>query len=318
MRLPLYLSLLLLFSVLMTLPSPAVWAETVVASETPGTGIGDLWRDLDAAGDGSHSVGETDTSGESWRQVQNRLLASWGGWLMAGVLLLIAAFYAIRGPISMPRGDDTTKVQRYSPYQRITHWFVTILFLLLTVSGLILLYGENLLQPLFGVGGYAAMASGAKAAHILFGPLFLLGLLLMIVSYFRDNLPRRADIDWFASGGGYFGRHASAHLFNGGEKAWFWLLSFCGLGLSVSGLLLTFTFVNLGQLAVEFMHFIHVAFGFVLIAAALGHTYLATVGIEGALQGMVHGSVERRWAAQHHDLWLEEIESAATETEDKP
>ncbi len=317
MRLPLYLILLLLFPILITFPSTSVWAQVAAPSEMENSGIGDLWPALDRVDINGGPSLAMDTDTETWRQAQNQSLATWGGWLMAGMLLMIAALYAIRGPITLPGGDDTTMVERYSPYQRITHWFVTILFLLLAASGLILLYGNEFLRPLFGVDGYAAMASGARAAHILFGPLFVFGLLLMIPAYLRNNLPNKADLDWFAAGGGYFGKHASARLFNGGQKAWFWLLCLAGLGLSVSGLMLTFTFLNLGQSTIETAHFIHVAFGFVLIAAALGHTYLATIGTEGALRGMLHGSVETRWAASHHDRWLEEVESARAQQKEQ-
>ena len=39
----------------------------------------------------------------------------------------------------------------------------------------------------------------------------------------------------------------------------------------------------------------------------LGHIYMATLGTEGALEGMIHGRVDARWAQQHHDLWYREL-----------
>ncbi len=276
------LSLILLFAVLITLWSLPVYADAAPPNDGRETG------------------------------------SLFGAWLIGAVVLLIAAFYAIRGPIVLPRATDNETVARFNPYQRIVHWFIVFLFLLLSVTGLILMYGKGLLEPLFGVDGFATMASAAQAAHSLFGPLFLLGLLLLIPVYVSDNLPRWADLDWFAAAGGYFSKPASAHRFNAGEKIWFWLVCIFGLGLSISGLMLEFTATGLNQSTLELAHVIHAIFAIVLIAVAFGHIYLATVGTEGTLRGMLHGSVERRWAAKHHDLWLREIESDADESEDKP
>jgi formate dehydrogenase subunit gamma len=37
------------------------------------------------------------------------------------------------------------------------------------------------------------------------------------------------------------------------------------------------------------------------------HIYLATIGSEGALEGMLHGYVDERYAMNHHPLWWDEI-----------
>ncbi len=284
MRLASSFSLLVLSPVLIAFSTQSIGAETTLAPETQTVG---------AAG-------------------------PWGGWLLGAVILMIATFYAIRGPISLPKETNEQMVQRFSPYQRIVHWFVVFLFLLLSLSGFILLYGEALLEPLFGVDGYAAMASAASAAHELFGPLFLFGLLLLIPVYIRDNLPDKADLNWLAAAGGYFRKRASAHRFNAGEKIWFWLVCLCGLTLSISGLMLVFTSIDFQQSTIELAHAVHGAVAVFMVAVALGHVYLATIGSEGTLHGMLHGSVERRWAAKHHDLWLRELESEAEDPEDKP
>jgi formate dehydrogenase subunit gamma len=34
--------------------------------------------------------------------------------------------------------------------------------------------------------------------------------------------------------------------------------------------------------------------------------YLATIGMEGALESMTTGRVDTNWAKAHHDLWYEE------------
>ena len=44
------------------------------------------------------------------------------------------------------------------------------------------------------------------------------------------------------------------------------------------------------------------------IAASLGHIYIGSVGMEGALEAMTTGDVDANWAKEHHDLWFEEME----------
>ena len=44
------------------------------------------------------------------------------------------------------------------------------------------------------------------------------------------------------------------------------------------------------------------------------HLYLATVGVEGALESMIDGHVDANWARQHHDLWYEKVKAQAGES----
>ena len=47
--------------------------------------------------------------------------------------------------------------------------------------------------------------------------------------------------------------------------------------------------------------------GLFLIAVALGHMYIGSIGTEGVLEGMVSGEVDEGFAKQHHSLWYEEV-----------
>ncbi len=296
--------------------------DTAAIARPPGHTSADFWRSLKEGATGVSSVRGVESGvamnrhGQEWRQARNRLLAPWGAWLLGGVLLTLAGFYAFRGPVRLEGEDDGTTIPRFSINHRIAHWFTASLFLLLAVTGLVLLYGRGALEPLFGARGFAAIASGAKEAHNLFGPIFLFALVLLISGYARDNLPQRGDLGWLAAGGGLFGRHASAWRFNLGEKAWFWLVCVLGLGLSLSGLVLDFAVFGWDRTTLELAHFLHVAAALILVAVSFGHVYLGTVGVEGTLRGMLGGAVERRWAALHHDLWLRQTESPAAVDDD--
>jgi formate dehydrogenase subunit gamma len=50
-----------------------------------------------------------------------------------------------------------------------------------------------------------------------------------------------------------------------------------------------------------------------LIVFTFGHIYIATIGTEGALEGMKTGYVDVAWAQQHHDLWLEQVRKQAVD-----
>ena len=190
------------------------------------------------------------------------------------------------------------------------HWITASLFILLAITGLSLLYGRTVLIPLFGHQGFSTYAEISKWIHNILGPVFMVGLLSMIVSWFSQNFLTKIDIQWFKEFGGMIGdKHPSAEKMNGGEKLWFWSLATIGIALCVSGLILDFP--NFGQQreVLQLSHLIHLLSAFVLISFAFGHIYIGTIGTEGALEGMVTGQVDTAWAKQHHDLWLKELQN---------
>ena len=62
----------------------------------------------------------------------------------------------------------------------------------------------------------------------------------------------------------------------------------------------------------QYANLIHGGAAILFIAFGLGHIYLGTIGMEGALEGMTKGTVDENWAREHHDLWYEEHVGAAT------
>ncbi len=243
-------------------------------------------------------------NGINWSEYRNKILAPYGSYLMGVALVLIAAFYILRGKIRMEKGLSGELVQRFSVYQRIIHWFAAILFWLLAFSGPVLLYGRYVLIPLLGARGFAITAAACKEVHNLFGPIFLLALVLMIVTFVRDNLFQKGDIAWLKNGGGMFGSRASASRFNLGEKIWFWLVCILGISISTSGLALDFSIIGLDRTAMDLAHVIHSATAIIFVAISFGHIYLGTVGTQGTLQGITGGSVDANWVQLHHDRWI--------------
>ena len=44
-----------------------------------------------------------------------------------------------------------------------------------------------------------------------------------------------------------------------------------------------------------------------MIALIIGHIYIGTVGMQGAIDAMWSGQVDRNWAKEHHIIWYERL-----------
>ncbi|MEN8259331.1 MAG: formate dehydrogenase subunit gamma [Pseudomonadota bacterium] len=284
----------------------------------------ELWRQVREGVVGYTAVTGQETgvliqgTGQVWRQLRNGPLATYGAWLLAVTVFALGFFYLLRGQVKLTEPRTGITVLRWTLAERILHWYTALLFIVLGITGLSLLYGRAMIIPLIGKAGFSAYAEFAKLLHNFLGPLFIVGLLLMFAAWARDNIPNRLDIQWLKSFGGMIGhRHPSAERMNAGEKAWFWLLVFAGLAVSVSGLILDFPNFEQGRFVIQIAHLLHASLAIVLVAASLAHIYIGTVGTQDALEGMVSGRVDAAWAKQHHDLWYEEIRSSGVETVDR-
>ena len=305
-----------LLIVIMTLCAPIsafLVSDIAVAQEQETNERANFWRAVREGNQGYSAVVGQETNvliqnnGENWRALRSGPIAFYSKWILAGMLAAIVLFFLIFRRIKIHNGRSGMTIQRWTMFERVLHWYTAILFIILAITGLSLMYGRELLIPLLGKDLFAAYAGFAKDLHNYLGPFFAVGLLIEILKWFIHNIPRWRDVVWFFKGGGMIGKiHPHAGRMNGGEKVWFWLLATVGVALVLSGLVLDFP--NYGQTRsdMQLAHLIHVATGIVLMAVAMGHIYIGTLGTEGALEGMVTGRVDTEWAKQHHDLWYEE------------
>jgi formate dehydrogenase subunit gamma len=313
----------LLAAAVLALPLPSPRDPGALAEEQV-TPRAEYWRQVREGVEGVTAVQGQETGvliqgmGQNWRQLRNGPVAALGVGLIGIVVLVLGAFYLWRGQVKIDRPRTGRRIERWNLAERALHWYTATLFIFLALTGLAILYGRAALIPLIGHEAFAAFAGVAKWTHNVGGLMFIVGLVAMLAVWIRDNIPRRVDIDWFLAGGGLVGhKHPSAGRMNGGEKAWFWLLASAGILVSVSGLVLDFPNFGQERLVLQLSHLLHVAMTMLLIAGALGHIYIGTVGTEGALEGMTTGYVDVAWAEQHHDLWCEELREKGTSA-DKP
>ena len=252
-------------------------------------------------------------AGEAWRQVRNNWIIPYGGSLVVITLLALALFYFSKGTIGGHVAYTGRKIERFTYFERAAHWSNAIAFCVLAISGLVMAFGKFWLLPLIGSTLFGWLTYALKTAHNFAGPLFAVSLVIVFVTFVRDNIPGRSDLDWLKRGGGLFGgAEPASGRFNAGEKIIFWGGVFL-LGIVVvgSGLVLDKLIPGLAYLRgdMQIAHMIHAVAAVLMIVLFLGHIYLGTIGMKHAYQAMKTGQVDEGWAREHHALWLEDIDA---------
>jgi formate dehydrogenase subunit gamma len=246
-------------------------------------------------------------AGRTWDHFHEVTLHWLGAAVILGTVLLLGIFYLLVGPQRISVGRSGRKVLRFKAFERFAHWLTAVSFVLLGISGLNLTFGKRLLLPLIGNEAFSAFSQAAKYAHNFMSFPFVLGLVLIVVIFIKDNIPDKIDIEWFKQGGGFIkSKHAPAHRFNAGEKLVFWGALGAGAAVSISGYFLLFPFYVTNIAGMQIAQVVHSVIAILFVALILGHIYIGTLGMEGAFEAMGTGEVDLNWAKEHHDLWLEE------------
>jgi len=257
---------------------------------------------------GSHYT----NAGEAWRQVRNNWIIPYGAALLFVTLLALAIFYFTRGPIGLHGHETGRKIERFTPFERATHWSNATAFVVLAISGIVMAFGKFFLLPVLGGALFGYMAYVLKTVHNFVGPLFVLTTIFMVFTFIRSNWPSKDDLTWLRHGGGLFGggKEPPSHRFNAGEKLVFWggvlfLGSLViGSGLFLDKLLPGFVYTR-GEMQIA--HMIHAVATLCMMALILGHIYIGTLGMKGAYKAMREGNVDETWAKEHHPLWYDDI-----------
>jgi formate dehydrogenase subunit gamma len=316
--------LLLLCLSMIALPS---WAqapaqehakEQVQRQETQPLNNAPVWRDVRSSETPAYQTSQVrgiettvlvQTGGEIWRQIRNGPVTVYGGWLFVIALLGALLFYLWKGPIKLKGQPTGRMIERFTPFERILHWTTAISFVILAISGLVLLFGKYVVLPLFGYTLFSWLAILSKTLHNFVGPLFVVCTLFMTVVFIGHNIPRAYDWVWIKKFGGMVsGEHVPAGKSNAGQKLWFWG-AVVGLGIvvSVTGLILDFPNFAQGRSVMQQANVVHAIAAVLYMTISLGHIYLGTVGMEGAYDAMRHGYVDETWAKEHHEYWYNEV-----------
>ena len=305
-------------------PVPSADAPKVASPPTPQQGSTAVpgWNNPPAWGSASErpqyaSVPGVDTNrliqgaGREWRAFRNGPLTKYGGWLIVVVLAAIALFYLVKGPIRLHGAPTGRLIERFNAVERASHWTMAISFVVLALSGIVILFGKHIVLPWLGYTGFSWLTIVAKNLHNFVGPLFIFSIVVMFLIFVKDNFIAGRDIEWLSKLGGMLSKEeVPSGRFNGGEKAWFWGgLVVLGAIVSVTGLILDFPNWSQGRQVMQGANVVHAIAAVCFIALSFGHIYLGTIGMEGAYRGLRDGYVDETWAKEHHLLWYEEVKA---------
>lgn len=198
-------------------------------------------------------------------------------------------------------------VPRYDANERVTHWIVAILFMLLAASGLAFFHPVFFpLALLLGGGTYA------RIVHPFLGVLMFVAFMFMAARYWRDNVIQTYDREW--------GKRLSDVInnrdeglpeidkYNMGQKQLFWTIVVTMVLLLVSGIVMWRPYFA-GAFAIPLIRIaavVHMLAGFVLILGILVHVY-ASFWVKGSVRAMTKGTVSHAWARHHHPLWYRRV-----------
>ncbi|MEE9194752.1 MAG: formate dehydrogenase subunit gamma [Alphaproteobacteria bacterium] len=337
-------------------PVPALMDANPALAQTkgavPGQALGnrsdsEFWRTMRRGGRGTVSIPDkqagvlVQSEGENWRAIRNGPVSVWGGWLLLAVVVVIAVFFAWRGRIGVDSGFSGRTVERFNATERFSHWLVASSFIALGLTGLNMLYGRYVLLPVLGPEAFSTLTMWGKYVHNFTSFAFIAGLVMITVLWLRQNIPDKTDLIWLAKGGGMLikGVHPPARKFNAGQKLVFWLVVVGGASVSFTGLMLMFPFTiapfdttfailnifgfglpeNLTLLQeMQITQLWHALLSLILIALIIGHIYIGTLGMVGAIDAMWDGDVDENWAREHHSLWHAEIGAAPSPNPTSP
>lgn len=206
-------------------------------------------------------------------------------------------------------------VLRYSLAERVVHWLAAVSYLYLLLTGL-----AFFLPVLWWITGFFGGGPTVRYWHPIAGLCFVATVLWMFGAWRRDMRITAGDREWQKSVLHYI-RNEDEHLppvgrFNTGQKQFFWIMFYAGLGLLGSGLVLWFTdalpwslrWLRYGAILVHVTAFLATAAGFIV------HIYMGTAVVTGGFSSVIRGEVSRTWAKAHHRLWLEEVTRREAET----
>ena len=280
-----------------------------------------LWRDARSGQAGITTVRGPESGvliqsgGETWRELRNGPISLYGGIALSVVVVAIGLFYLRRGMIRLTAPPTGRHIERFSSVERVAHWSMAISFVILAISGLVLLFGKHVLLPVIGYTLFSWLAAIGKNLHNFIGPLFLLSIIVSFFLFVKDNFWKAEDANWIAKAGGLLdGEHVPSWRFNFGEKFMFWFgVVFLGLAVSISGLIMDFP--NFGQTrdTLQTVNIIHAVGALLFVCLMLGHIYIGTIGMEGAYAAMRTGQVDETWAKEHHELWYNQARQQPAE-----
>ena len=216
------------------------------------------------------------------------------------VVFVPLAFFGHFMIIGQRKFNHHQKLKVFSRFNIIVHWGAAIPFVLICLSGLVMIFGVY-----FGGGAFVRFA---RDIHGLSTLVFIVFGFLMFLMWFKDSIFRLHDIDWFKIMGGYLSqenRPIPAGKFNAGQKMWFWIATLGGAIMAITGGIMFFQSSDINTL--RLVAIIHNVVGFLVIAMLITHIYMALFAIEGAVESILNGNMGEEELSILHSIYYKEL-----------
>ncbi|PAF43924.1 formate dehydrogenase subunit gamma [Helicobacter sp. 11S03491-1] len=236
--------------------------------------------------------------GQIFTLLQNKFFAP----IFLGIIIVvIAAFfghYKIIGSRKFNHHGKKFKV--FSKYNIFVHWGAAIPFVIICVTGLMMVFGDKL--------GGGLLIRSAKNIHFIATFVFIVFGILMFLMWLKPSLFKLYDIGWFKIMGGYLSQAKNpvpAGKFNAGQKIWFWIATLGGFIMAATGLIMHYFYGDINFLRLTAI--IHNVLGFGVIAMLITHIYMSIFAIEGALDSILDGNMSEEELAIMHSFYYKEL-----------
>lgn len=216
------------------------------------------------------------------------------------IILVPLAFFGHFMMIGQRKFNQHQKLQVFSKFNIIVHWGAAIPFVLICITGLIMVFGANL-----GGGAFIRLA---RDIHGIATPIFVVFGILMFAMWFKHCLFKKYDIDWFKMMGGYLSKENKlipAGKFNAGQKMWFWIATIGGGIMAFTGGVMFFQYTDINTL--RLVAIIHNVIGFMVIAMLITHIYMSLFAIEGAIEAIINGKMGEEELSILHSIYYKEL-----------
>jgi formate dehydrogenase subunit gamma len=199
------------------------------------------------------------------------------------------------------------EIVRHPVYTRVLHWAVAIFFVPALLSGLAIYspWFYRALTPLFGGGPMT------RLLHPWFSIGFVIFFTLQFLNWLRPMTWNADDRRWLSRIRAYATNTEPREpeyvdFFNAGQKLYFWAIVISSIIFVLSGFPMWFP-RTFGRITVDIGYVLHDIAALVMLGGFIVHIYESTAAVQGTLDGMTRGTVERRWARTHHPRWYRRV-----------
>lgn len=232
--------------------------------------------------------------------------------VLIGVPAVFFIHYKIIGPMIF--SHDRKKIFVFSVFNRIVHIIAAIAFILIIPTGFVLVFGTT-----FGGGEFVRFC---KDVHGIATILFVISVIPMLLMWFKDMLPTSDDIKWMMILGGYLNKRKDpipAGRFNAGQKMWFWICTFGGIIMILTGAIMFFQdfkleFVSsLGISQIDLLRasaIVHNVLGMAVAALFMTHVYMSVFAIKGAIHSIITGYKEEEEVEILHSTFYKKLKKS--------